>query len=156
MVERAIQEVEGRVRAIFLNLEERMKITLDARERIVSYIPEFAAYLLNRLHRAKDGKTVYERTRGKSMKVPAIEFGERVLYKLSRKNRKAKIQSRWAEAIFVGVRRKNNEIILSREEGLVYARSVRRVVEERKWLLESILASLAEAVGGKLTCLLGS
>ena len=67
IVERGIQEIEGRIRAIFLNLEDRMGKQMAANEKIVAWIPEYAAYLLNRLHKAKDGKTVYERVRGKEM-----------------------------------------------------------------------------------------
>ena len=47
VVERAVQEVEGIVRTLFLGLEERLG-KLNAKERIVMYIPEYAAYLLNR------------------------------------------------------------------------------------------------------------
>ena len=47
IVERAVQEIEGKMRAIFFGLEERLDRTLDARERIVAFIPEYAAYLMN-------------------------------------------------------------------------------------------------------------
>ena len=49
VVERRVQEMEGRIRALYLGLEERLGFKVDARERIVSFIPEYGAYLLNRL-----------------------------------------------------------------------------------------------------------
>ncbi|MEC8428648.1 MAG: hypothetical protein VXZ35_09490, partial [Pseudomonadota bacterium] len=47
-VERAVQEVEGAVRAGFLALQERLGRKVDARERLVAFLPEYMAYLMNR------------------------------------------------------------------------------------------------------------
>eukprot|EP00973_Karenia_brevis_P079670 11054299-Karenia_brevis.AAC.1 len=56
IVESAVQEIEGRIRAMLLSLEERLGREVDPRERIVAFIPAYAAYLYNRLHRGEDGK----------------------------------------------------------------------------------------------------
>ena len=45
IVERAAQEIEGGIRALFLGLEERLGRSLDARERIVAFTPEYACLL---------------------------------------------------------------------------------------------------------------
>ena len=105
---------------------------MEAKEKIVAWIPEYAAYLLNRLHRAKDGKTVYERVRGKDMSVPGIEFAERVMYKLKQKNKLRKLKARWTEGIFIGIKSHNNEFRISRTQGITHARSVRRIADEKK------------------------
>ena len=55
--ERAVQSLEGQIRILLLSLEARVGATIDAREPIVTYMPEYAAYLLNRLGVGKDGKT---------------------------------------------------------------------------------------------------
>eukprot|EP00973_Karenia_brevis_P061697 8579796-Karenia_brevis.AAC.1 len=47
IVERAVQEIEGHMRGIFLSLEEGIGVEIDAKERIVVFIPEYAAYLYN-------------------------------------------------------------------------------------------------------------
>ena len=65
VVERGVQEIEGRIRAISLGLQERMEREVDARERIVAFIPEYAAYLENRLSQGSDGVVAYERIKGK-------------------------------------------------------------------------------------------
>ena len=46
MVERAVREVEGRTRALYLGLQDRLGTKIDARERVIAFIPEYAAYLL--------------------------------------------------------------------------------------------------------------
>eukprot|EP00973_Karenia_brevis_P021631 2975385-Karenia_brevis.AAC.1 len=68
-VERAVQEIEGRIRASLLSLEERMGREVNAKERIVAFIQSYAAYFYNRLHRGDDGKVAYERIKGKKPSV---------------------------------------------------------------------------------------
>ena len=55
VVERAAQEIEGGIRSLFLGLEERLGRNLDARQRIVAFMPEYASYVLNRLSVGQDG-----------------------------------------------------------------------------------------------------
>ncbi len=74
------------------------------------YVPEYAAYLLNRLEVGKDGKASSERIKGKRATVLGIEFGEKLLYKVKRKEKMAKIESRWEYGISVGVRKRSAEV----------------------------------------------
>ncbi len=90
MVERGVQGVEGQVRALFLALQGRIGRELDARERIVNFIPEYAAYLMNRLEVGKDGKVAYDRAKGKKPIVSGVDLGE-ILY--TRKNQELKWKS---------------------------------------------------------------
>ena len=48
------------------------------------FIAENAACLINQLEVGKDGKTAYERCRGKQAIVMANEFGEKILWKVAR------------------------------------------------------------------------
>ena len=50
---------------MFISLQRRLGRKLDAKERIVAFIPEYAAYMLNRIQRGHDGKVAYERVKGK-------------------------------------------------------------------------------------------
>ena len=65
VVERAVQEVEGSIRAGFLALQQRLGRRVDARERLIAFLPEYVVYLMNRLTVGEDGKTVFERVRGR-------------------------------------------------------------------------------------------
>eukprot|EP00973_Karenia_brevis_P041884 5797802-Karenia_brevis.AAC.1 len=47
IVERAVQEIEGRIRVILLSLEERLGREVNPKERRVAFIPAYAAYLYN-------------------------------------------------------------------------------------------------------------
>ena len=55
------------------------------------------------------------------------------MYMPNKGNKVAKIEARWKHGIFVGVRKRSNEIMLSTPEGIVFARSVRRVPFKKRW-----------------------
>eukprot|EP00973_Karenia_brevis_P093340 12416908-Karenia_brevis.AAC.1 len=69
--------MEGRIRSLLLSLEERLNREIDAKERIGAFIPQYAAYLYNRLHMGDDGKVGHERVKGKKPSVVGVEFGEK-------------------------------------------------------------------------------
>ena len=50
-------------------------------ECIVPWLIEWAAHVLNRFEAGKDGRTAYERCKGKKAKHLGIEFGEAVLWR---------------------------------------------------------------------------
>ena len=133
VVERGVQSVEGHVRAIFLAFQDRLGVKIDTRERIVTFIPEYAAYLLNRLEVGRDGKVAYERVKGKKPTVLGIEFGEKLMYKVKPKNKLEKINARWEYGIFVGVRRRSGEVWIAAKDKIISARSVRRIPIEHRW-----------------------
>ena len=75
------------MRALLLGLQDRIGRYIDSRERIIGFIPEYAAYLLNRLGQGEDGKVLYERMKGKTPTILGIEFGEKLLYKEKKKHK---------------------------------------------------------------------
>ena len=49
---------------------------------MVNFIPEYAAYLINKLEVRRDGKVAYDRAQCKKPIVLGVEFGEKLLYKV--------------------------------------------------------------------------
>ena len=133
VVEAAVQEMEGIIRALLIAVEEYLGVEVDARERLIAFIPEYAAYLINRLRKGEDGKTAYERVKGKRPSVLGIEFGENVWYLKKKGKHLSKIRTRWGQGIFVGVRSKSNQVMISTRQGIVLSRSVRRLPIESRW-----------------------
>ena len=101
-------------------------------------MPEYAAYLMNRLKVGEDGKVPYQRFRGKKPSVLSVEFGEKLFYKVKIGNKLQKIKARWKLGIFVGVKWKNGEIIVANQEGVTMARTVRRIPVEKRWSKDSL------------------
>ena len=59
IVERQIQSVGGQVRAMKSALEARWGVDIPPLHPVVTWMVEYASYLLNRLEVGKDGKTAY-------------------------------------------------------------------------------------------------
>mgnify|MGYP001254926542 CR=1 FL=1 len=133
-VERGALTVEGHIRVMKSAFEGRIKRKVDAERRVVTFMAEYAAYLINRLEVGKDGKTGYERSKGKKAKVLGIEFGEKLPWKKRTKDKMEKINTRWEYGIFVGVRRRSGEVWLATKDGVVRARSVRRIPIGERWV----------------------
>ena len=60
IVKRAVQTVEGQVRVMKIALQARLGIPVNAGANIVTFMAEYASFLLNRLELGKDGKTADE------------------------------------------------------------------------------------------------
>ena len=127
LVERAVQSIEGHIRVMKLALGARLGLKVDAEANVVSFMAEHAAYLLNRLEVGKDGKTAYQRVKGKSATVLGIEYGEKVLYKVKAKAKMDKINTRWEFGIFVGIRPRSGELWAATKEGVKKAIGKRQV-----------------------------
>ena len=80
----------------------------------------------------------YERSKGKKPSTIAIEFGEKLLCMKKRGDKLNKIKSRWGFGIFVGFKRKSNEMMVSTVEGIRESRSVRRLAEEKRWTEDTL------------------
>lgn len=65
IAERAVQEIEGVVRGMKSALEARLGRKVGVREPLINFMPEYSSYLINILEVGKDGKTAYERNKGK-------------------------------------------------------------------------------------------
>ena len=133
IVERGVQTMEGQLRVLKSAFEERVGRRVDAEARVVTFMAEYGAYLVNRLEVGRDGKTAYERSKGKLGRVLGVEFGEKLMYKVKPKDKMEKINPRWEYGVFVGVRRESGEVWVATKEGMEKARSVRRIPVADRW-----------------------
>ena len=116
-------------------MEFKAKINIEQDDVIVPWMVRWAAMLISRFKVGKDGKTGYERRRGRKCKIPVVPFGETVWYKLVRetKDRKDKFNSEWEEGVWLGQVRSSNEIVIGTKDGVVRAYAVRRQDEASRW-----------------------
>ena len=79
----------------------------------VSSIAEHAGVLLKRVEIGRDGKTAYERLKGKSAKVQGMAFAEGFLWKRKRAGGPLeKLTCMWEDGIYLGVKARTAEIIV--------------------------------------------
>ena len=102
VAERAVQSVEGQVRTMKDALEARLGAGAVTAPRggdpssLVAWLVEYAAVLLNRYEVGHDGKTAYERLRGKRPNVLGLEFGEQILWRrVIKGDRSVKVATCW-------------------------------------------------------------
>ena len=100
---------------------------------------EYAAYLLTRAEVGADGKTAYERSRGKVAKLVGVEFAEGVLWKRRREGGPlGKLTCMWEDGIFLGVKGSTGEMIVGDEKGVWRTRSIRRKPAGERWSRENM------------------
>ena len=65
IVERHIQTVEHQIVTMKEALGDRWKVKIPSKHPVMAWLVEYAAHLVNRFEVGKDGKTSYERCKGK-------------------------------------------------------------------------------------------
>ena len=120
-------------------------MTVSARERIIAFMPDYAAYMLNRLHRGEDGKVPYERLKGKIPRVLGLEFGEKVLFKpinkrdyenlegVPRRTHKNDYSARMVEGVYVGTSTRNGEHLMMTPKGVVRGSHFHRLPGDQQY-----------------------
>ena len=116
--ERAVQSIAGHVRTIKKALEDRVGIKLNSDHPVIPWIILHSADILNKFSVGKDGKTAYERWKGKQWTKESVEFGELIHFKLPKNTSRGKLDDRWDEGIFLGMKCRTGEYFVSTgEEG---------------------------------------
>ena len=87
----------------------------------------------------KDGKTAYERSRGKEAKLQGFEFGEGVLWKRRREGGPlGKLACMWEDGVFLGVKGTTGELMVGTKQGMWRTRSIRRKPIADRWSRSNI------------------
>ena len=81
VIEGGIHAVEQMVRVLKGALEARWEVGIPTLHAIIPWMAEYAALLLNRFEVGRDGKTSYERSKGKKANALGLDLGEAVLWR---------------------------------------------------------------------------
>ena len=103
-------------------------------DAIWPWIVEYASYLLNWMEVGHDGKTAYERNKGKKAKVLGVEFGEAVLWRRRPVGGAlGKLAVIWEDGVFSGVKGTTNEVIIGAGQGVYRTGSIQRKPLDERW-----------------------
>ncbi len=130
VAEKAVREVKGMIRTYVDSIEEKAKVKLEGSDAIMTWIVRHAAAMITRFQVGTDGKTPYERMKGKRTKRPLAAIGEKILY--MKKDGKG-MNMRFDYGFFLGVSEKSDELYVATEAGVLKTRTVRRLTDEKKW-----------------------
>eukprot|EP00974_Lingulodinium_polyedra_P066499 6436566-Lingulodinium_polyedra.AAC.1 len=90
---------------------------------VVSWLPRHVGATLTRCIVGTDGKTAYERMRGRRFRKEVAEFGECVWFLRPKSRGKTCLGSRWGEGIWVGMRAESGEAMIGTQDGVLKVRS---------------------------------
>ena len=139
VIERGIQAVQGQLRTMRSAVEEKLAVVLSVEDAIWTWMVEYAGWLLNRGEVGHDGKTAYERCKGKFAKILGIEFLEAVLWKRRPVGGPlGKLSCMWSDAVFLGVKGSTGEFIVGDGRRVWRTRTVQRKPEEERWTTEKL------------------
>ena len=134
IVERAIQSVQGMIRTIRSDIEGWWRVKIDATHSILSWIVEHAGFLLTRFEAGRDGKTAYERLKGKSAKVQGMSLAGRIWWKMKRTGGPlGKLTCMWEDGIYLGVKATTADIMVGNRNGVWLTISVQRKPANERW-----------------------
>ena len=133
-IENAIKELEKQIRVLKDSVERKSQLVIKDDHPIMAWIPQHAGFLLSRFQVSSDGKTAYERLKGKAYRRPLVDFAERVLFMpIVHGGRLNKLDIKWEPGRFVGIRPRSDEALMMTERGIEKARSIRRLPATDRW-----------------------
>ena len=100
----------------------------------LAWLVSHAAWTINRRQVGEDGKTNYERLKGKRFKRQEYEFGQCGWYLKPGTRGQNEWLSRWGKGVYLGYREKSNEIYVGAPQGVIKVRDFRkRGIMEDRW-----------------------
>ena len=134
IAERAVQSVEGQVRAMKLALEKRVDAKIPVDHKIMTWLVECAAEHMNKFLVGEDGRTAYERIKGKKYRGEVVEFGRRVMYRIPGKTQGGLMEERRVQGVWLGKRALSDEHIVAMDDGKICVTSaVRLLPDSESW-----------------------
>ena len=132
-VEEAGKTMRGLAKVFKDSIEDKIgqKIPTDA--TIMQWLLRWVAMLHSRYRQGADGKTAYERQRGRRCRMEVLPFGEKVHYRRLAEEGRNKLDSPWEQGVWLGHARGSNEVLIGTKEGVVRAWATKRNAEAEQW-----------------------
>ena len=138
-IEAGVKTVAAQIRAIKIAFENKYSVVLDHTNHIITWMIEYAGWLVTRFGLGRDGKTPYRLLRGRDATSLLCEFGERIQYRPSGQTRaRGKLQAMLSEGIFLGRTHSSGESLIGTSRGVVKARDVYRRTQSERYNVETL------------------
>ena len=134
----SVRETKREVRALVSDLETRIgKSNLPDSHPILTWVSRHSDFLVSRYRIGKDGRTPYERLKGKRWKLPCVCFGEKVWFRplpaYAKKVFKSDIYPQVLSGHYVGTHGRNGDALIMTDKGVLRGGSLRRMSPEERW-----------------------
>ena len=134
-IENANQFVAGQIRTLRCDLQSKLTGKLNRNHPVMTWLVRYAGVLINMFHIGKDGRTPYERRKGKKAHPNLVDFAEKVLFRPVKAD-KNKLEDTFIEGVFFGINARNGEYVMGTPEGFHDSRTIRRLVPDRRWEMD--------------------
>lgn len=143
-IERAVRCVEEMVRVLKFDLEKRLGEQVLVNSNAFAWLVEHAVDCWNKMSVGKDGKTNYERCKGKKYRGELMPFMTPVMYRVVGKVQGGEMSERWYEGLWLGQRFHTQEHLVAKvaDGEVVRCRSI-------KELPNPITMTLLRSITGK-------
>ena len=131
-IEGTIQSVEGQIRTLRSAIEARIGQNIFPGGALFAWLVVHAANLINMYEVGKDGRTPYQRLKGRKLTSNMIEFGECVHFLPLKHLDSGKAEIRWRDGVFLGLKLTSGEKLVGTPEGVLKDRTVRRKLESER------------------------
>ena len=131
----AVRETKRQIKAMKSSLEEKLGIQVRDRHPILAWVGRHADFMISRFRVGTDGRTPYERSRGRRWKRPSVTFGERVWFKPLKSYLEGPYDT-MREGMFMGAHGRNGDALVMTKDGVIKGGSVKRMPEEKRWSTE--------------------
>ena len=142
-VENYQKQLQGQVRTMLAAMQEHTKYRPSADNALMRWIVRHAAWLIPRFRGSEVQSPFYRAMRG-PYRGKLVEFGETILAHLPEVgkgsgNPAPKLADRWKSGVWLGKSDLTDEHLVRTDDGVVHARSVRRLAEN-SWSEENFKA----------------
>ena len=142
-MENCQKQLQGQVRTMLAALEDRTQYRATTDYALMKWLVRYAVGLIHRFRR-HDVQSPFSPAVGGPYLGNLLEFGESVLAHIPEVgkgsgNPAPKLADRWKSVVWLGRSDHTDEHLVRTDEGVVYARSVRRLAEH-SWSEENLRA----------------
>ena len=139
-VESAVKETKRQCRAMKSSLEEKWQMAIPDRHPVWTWLGRHGCFLISRYRVGPDGRTPYERLKGKKWKRPMVTFGEKVWFRplKSYTAGNSDLAQRLGTGVYVGTHGRNGDVLVMTDKGVIKGGSLKRMTVEDRWTKDGL------------------
>ena len=132
-VEMAVREVKRQCRTLRISTEHNTGVRIADDSPLLSWLPRFAAQVMNKMRTVKDRKTSELRRTGRRWRKPRAQFGEKVWFRKIGEDGVSSFACRMTQGIFVGHHDRTGAVLCVTNNRVVRGKSWTRQTLSDAW-----------------------